>query len=634
MIDILSLVYIMIFSPLVCAAILMFFKFAPVKLPQYGNFALSLIVSILTFAISLLLFDYCITYNGYTLENNYPICIIQNIPLYFGVYADNLSSIFTLLIAFLFLITNIFSYRYLLQNRQGFERFYIYLNFTQFALFCFFISSNLIQSIVFLMILSLVEYLFANFYFQKPISQTNSKKVFEINILADFILLIASIAFLYFSTLTPDTTSIPTLGYNNINSLGLYSFASLNPLIFALICALFIIGAIIKSAQFPFSPKTYLASNAPNPVFSIIISPIMLGLGVFLLFRLYPLLNLTPVVFEILKITGILTAIFGSLIALKENSIKNICSWMAVSQTGVAVFALGFKMYDISLFYMLCAGFGIILISFTLNTVCYSTGSQENIKFLGGLREKLPLEAMAFLVGAVSVSGFVFSGFYPRATILGNLFAAKNLIYLTLLLICSFLTAFYLFRLYFRIFEGDYRGTIEPKRVSRAMIFAIIVLILPTVFFGFLFNNYANSIFSPLEYSKLGVSNPFVNVFAFVISALGYYLAYNIYFTKRISSIRNRFLRRLSSEHFYMDIFIDFIFKDFILFIAKIFAFFEKYILGFFCSLPNLITRIISYLTVKFEAKNINSQFFVSALWIALVLILASVFYFKTGVIR
>ena len=330
MIDILNLVYIMIFSPLVCAAILMFFKLVPIKLPQYGNFAISLITSIFTFAISLLLFDYSITYNGYALENNYPICIIQNIPLYFGVYADNLSSIFTLLITFLFIITNIFSYRYLLQNRQGFERFYIYLNFMQFALFCFFISSNLIQSIVFLMLLSLIEYLFANFYFQKPISQTNSKKVFEINILADFILFIASIAFLYFSTLTPDTTSVPTLGFNNINSLGLYSFASLNPLIFALICALFIIGAIIKSAQFPFSPKTYLASNAPNPVFSIIISPLMLGLGIYLLFRLYPLLNLTPVVFEILKITGILTAIFGSLIALKENSIKNICSWMAV----------------------------------------------------------------------------------------------------------------------------------------------------------------------------------------------------------------------------------------------------------------------------------------------------------------
>ena len=83
-----------------------------------------------------------------------------------------------------------------------------------------------------------------------------------------------------------------------------------------------------------------------------------------------------------------------------------------------------------------------------------------------------------------------------------------------------------------------------------------------------------------------------------------------------------------------MDIFIDFIFKDFILFVAKIFAFFEKYILSFLCSLPNLITRIISYLTVKFEAKNINSQFFIVITWLALILFLASVFYFKTGVIR
>ena len=273
-----------------------------------------------------------------------------------------------------------------------------------------------------------------------------------------------------------------------------------------------------------------------------------------------------------------------------------------------------------------------MLISYTLNTVCYSTGSQENIKFLGGLREKLPFEAIAFLIGAISISGFVFSGFYPRANILGNLFAAKNLIYLTLLLICSFLTAFYLFRAYFRIFEGDYRGTIEPKRVGRAMIFAIVILILPTVSFGFVFNNYASSIFSSLQYN--GVSNPFVNVFAFVTSALGYYLAYNIYFTKRISSLRNRFLRRLASGHFYMDIFIDFIFKDFILFIAKIFAFFEKYILGLLCSLPNLITRIVSYLTVKFEAKNINSQFFIVIIWLTLILFLTSVFYFKTGVIR
>lgn len=634
MIDVLALVYIMIFIPFLCAVTLTMLKLTHFKIPHYGNFTLSLISSIFTFIISILLLDYTIAYQGYTLENNYPICIIQNIPLYFGIYADNLSSIFILLLTFMFLITNIFSYRYLLQNRQGFERFYIYINFMQFFLLCFFISSNLTQSIVFLMGISLIEYLFANFYFQKPQSQINSKKVFEINIFSDFILLVATIAFLYFSTLAPDTINIPTLGYNNINSLGLYSFASLNPVIFAIICILFIVGAIIKSSQFPFSPKTYLTSLAPNPAFSFIISPCVLSMGIFLLLRLYPILNLTPAVFEILKISGILTAIIAAIIALKENNMKNICSWAAVSQTGIAICALGFKMYGASIFYTLCAGFGIALVSYTLDTISYSTGSQENIKFLGGLREKLPLAATAFLIGSVSLAGFIFSGFYSRALILGNLFNAGNFIYIILLLFCSFLTAFYLFRTYFRIFEGDYRGTIEPKRVSRAMNFGIIILLILCIFFGFFFNNFAGSIFTLLGYNKFCASNPFVNIFAFLVSAAGYYLAYNIYFAKRLHSLRIKFLRKLASKHFYMDAFINILFNDGIIFISKILAFFEKYILGFIYSIPNLITRIISYLTVKFEPKSIKTQFFAIILWLVLILLLTSLLYFKTGVIR
>ena len=634
MIDILALVYIMIFIPLFCGGALAICKIINIKIPSYGSFIISLAGSAITFLISILLFDYTITYQGYTLENNYPICIIQNIPLYFGIYADNLSAIFVFFLTIMFFVANIFSYRYLLQNRQGFERFYIYLNFLQFSLLCFFISSNLIQSVAFLMILSLIEYLFANFYFQKPLSQENSKKVLEINIFADFIILIVSIAFLYFSTLVPDTINVPTMGYNNINSLGLYSFASLNPIIFAIICVLFITGSIIKSAQFPFLSKVYLTSGAPNPAFTVIISPVMLGLGVFLLLRLYPLLNLTPVVFEILKIIGIITALLGALVASKENNMKNVCAWTAVSQIGIAVFALGFKMYGASIFYLLCSGFGVALISCTLDTISYSTGSQENIKFLGGLREKLPLAAVAFLVGSVSLSGFIFSGFYSRATILGNLFAAGNFAYIILVLLCSFLTAFYLFRVYFRIFEGDYRGTIEPKMVSRAMNFAIIILFISCVFFGFLFNNYAGSIFTLLGYNKIASTNPFLNVFAFIVSAAGYYLAYNIYFTKRLRSLRTRALRRLAAQHFYIDSFLEFIFRDLILLIAKILAFFEKYILNCIYAIPPTTTRLISYLTLKSEIKNTNSQFFAIIIWICLIMLLTCLLYFKTGVIK
>ena len=178
MIDILNLAYFMIFAPLVCAGILLVLKFIPKKTPDYVYFILSTGFSLFPFTVAVLLFEYVLTYRHYVLEDNYPICVIQNIPFYFGIYTDSLSVLFTLLSTALVLVANIFSYKYLKINRQGFARFYIYLNFLAFFLSGFFMSSNLIQSAAFMSALTLFGYLFANFYFSKPRAQTDSKKSF------------------------------------------------------------------------------------------------------------------------------------------------------------------------------------------------------------------------------------------------------------------------------------------------------------------------------------------------------------------------------------------------------------------------------------------------------------------------
>ena len=143
----------------------------------------------------------------------------------------------------------------------------------------------------------------------------------------DFILISASVAFLFFSTLVPDTANMPTLGFNNINSLGLYSFASLNPFMFAFICVLFVIGAIIKSSQFPFMSKITLCADAPNPAFAVILSPVVLAQGVFSLYRLYPLLYLAEGTFELVTIIGIITAILACSIAPSEEGLKQFSTW-------------------------------------------------------------------------------------------------------------------------------------------------------------------------------------------------------------------------------------------------------------------------------------------------------------------
>ena len=110
MIDILTLAYFMVFIPLICAVVLLSLKLLPLKLPQKicdcANSALSMLASFLTLGISLLLFEYTLTYQGYVLENNYPVCAMQNILLYFGIYTDNLSGIFIVLLSLFFFIAN------------------------------------------------------------------------------------------------------------------------------------------------------------------------------------------------------------------------------------------------------------------------------------------------------------------------------------------------------------------------------------------------------------------------------------------------------------------------------------------------------------------------------------------------
>ena len=211
---------------------------------------------------------------------------------------------------------------------------------------------------------------------------------------------------------------------------------------------------------------------------------------------------------------------------------------------------------------------------------------------------------------------------------------AGNFIYLILLLICSFVSAFYIFRVYFRIFEGNYRGTFEPKVVGKAMNFGIIALIIPTIFFGYISIKYTNVLFAFANQTNFGNSNPFVNVFAFLTSAAGYYLAYNIYFTKRLYSLRIRTLRRLAARYFYGESFMDFIQNNFLIFLSNLLSFFEKYILAFLYKLPNYILRFSSYIAIKSQANNVNSGYFRFVLWICAVALLTCLIYFKTGTIR
>lgn len=632
MIDILTCAYLLLGIPLFCAIALILIKLFYKKRTSRLYFFSSLGANFLTVILSLILLVYTITYQGFSLEDNNLICAINNILIYFGIYFDNLSCIFILALTFLFFIVNLFSYRYLCQNRQGFGRFYIYLNLFQFFSTCFIVSSNLIQSSAFLFFTTLLQYLFANFYFQKPKAQSDSKKVFQINISADVVILAASVAFLCFSMMAQNSQDIPTLGFNNINSLGLYSFASISPVFFIIICLMFVLASLIKSSQFPFISRTFCAANAPNPFFTIFLSPIILAEGLYLLIRLYPILNLAPFTFEIIKIVGIITAFIASFIALKENSIKSLISSFALVQTSVALCLFGFRLVDCAIYYYICQTSSLMLMAYSLNALSLYTGGQENIRFLGGLREKLLPVAVFYLIGSISLCGFLFSGLWARISLENYMFNQGNFAFLIFSFVLTLLCAFYTFRVYFRIFEGEYRGTYEVQKQSKLMTFSLVLLSLLCILIGYILKNYSGTLITMSSQDLTKSSVPLINIIGFIAAMTGYILAYRVYFTKELSSVKNITLRKICANHFGAEAFIEFKYKTLPEFLGKVFNIFEKYILEFLYLIPSLITRILSYILCANRTGKISSRIFGAIFTIVILAIIIVIFYFKMGV--
>ena len=631
MIDVIKLTHLLIFTPLFCAIISAILKIFAPNAKKRIYFSINAFCSFICLYLSAFLFQFVITYKNFTLEENTPILVIKNIVLHFGFYLDNLSITFLLLTTFLFTLGSFFSYEYLRQNPQGIERFFILFSLLEFFAISFFVSSNLIQSVTILILISVCKYLFSNFYFQKPIAQKYSKRIFQTDIVAQSFLLIATIALLFFSTLTPDLISIPTLGYNNINSLGLYSFAQLTPIFFALICLFFTIGILIKCAQLPFCSKIHYLSQTPNTALSTILMLICIGCGVFLIARIFPILNLMPINFEICKIIGATTAILAGLIALRETEIKKILTFGGLSFAGVIFMSFGFKIFGNSIFYFICSALAFSLISFTLDTINNSNGGQESIKFLGGLRRKMPLCTASYLIGAISLCGVAFGGIFPIDAFLNYYNFTNEKFGIFVLSILGVISTFWIFRLYFRVFEGKYKGSYEIKKIPKRSTFCLVLLSSIVFLFGYLTKNFIKDFLylqnEPINYA----TNPFVGVFYIFLCLLTYYVTYKICLKKQFRFAKIRLLKYKIKNRFGFDTFLNFFFETMPEFFANLFSLIEKWFFGGFLFLLKSFIRFFSFLSTICEPKKAQSKllFFISL--IIFIIIFLTIYSLKAG---
>jgi NADH-quinone oxidoreductase subunit L len=280
---------------------------------------------------------------------------------------------------------------------------------------------------------------------------------------------------------------IPELQGKTLNILGWHID------VITLIALLLFCGAIGKSAQIPLYVWLPDAMEGPTPVSALIHAATMVTAGVFMVSRLSPLYNLSETALAVVAITGAVTAFYSATIGLVQRDMKRIIAYSTISQIGYMFAASGVVAYGAGVFHLYTHAFFKALLFLGAGSVMHAMAGELDIYKMGGLRKKMPITYITFLIAALTIAGIPgLSGFFSKDEILWYAFASAKpygkFVWI-LLTITAALTAFYTFRIVFVAFHGKFRGTEEEfKHVHESppiMTIPLIILAVGSVFVGY-----------------------------------------------------------------------------------------------------------------------------------------------------
>ena len=389
-----------------------------------------------------------------------------NFHLTMGYTIDHLTALMLVIVTTVAFLVMIYTDGYMAHD-PGYVRFYAYLSLFSSSMLGLVISPNLVQVYIFWELVGMCSYLLIGFWYDRPAAAEACQKAFVTNRVGDFGLLLGILG-LYWATGSFDfqimgdrLQAFVTEGY-------------LSSGLAALFAILVFLGPVAKSAQFPLHVWLPDAMEGPTPISALIHAATMVAAGVFLIARMYPVFENVPSAMTVIAWTGAFTAFLGATIALTQNDIKKGLAYSTMSQLGYMVMAMGIGAYGAGLFHlmthayfkaMLFLGSGSVIHGMEA-VVGHDPALAQDMRLMGGLRKYMPLTAFTFLIGTLAICGIPpFAGFWSKDEILGNAFAANPLLWLVGWLTAG-MTAFYMFRMYFRTFEGDFRGNDMGIRAS------------------------------------------------------------------------------------------------------------------------------------------------------------------------
>ncbi|HWH14082.1 MAG TPA: NADH-quinone oxidoreductase subunit L, partial [Miltoncostaeaceae bacterium] len=388
-----------------------------------------------------------------------------------AVLVDPLSVLMMLIITGVGALILLYSTEYMEHDRD-YRRFFAQMNFFVFAMLLLVLAANFIFLIVGWGLVGLASYLLIGYYYDRPSAVRASKKAFVINVIGDVGLVIA--AFLIaqeFGTLDYDgvfATAPDRLGAGSLTA--------------ELIALLILVGAAAKSGQVPLHSWLPDAMEGPTPVSALIHAATMVTAGVYLIVRCNVLYQLAPHASDVVAVVGGVTLLMAATIATVQSDIKRVLAWSTVSQIGYMIMAAGLGLYSAAMFHLLTHAFFKALLFLTAGIVIHALYGEQLIDRMGGLARYLRGATVLMLIGCLAISGVPpFSGFWSKDEIIARAWEAGTLgvVLGIVALLAAGLTAFYMFRMFFRVFlgpepQGGYARA--PHGAGRLMTLPVAVL--------------------------------------------------------------------------------------------------------------------------------------------------------------
>jgi NADH-quinone oxidoreductase subunit L len=480
---------------------------------------------------------------------------VGDLQIDFGLKLDALSMMMLLIVTGVGGAIHIYSVGYMRED-NGFSRFFAFMSLFTFSMLGIVLANNFIEMFIFWELVGVSSYLLIGFWFEKPSAGDAAKKAFIVNRLGDFgfllgILMVWGIlGSLNFSALQNSIVANPAAIGAMATTAGLLIFC----------------GAVGKSAQFPLHVWLPDAMEGPTPVSALIHAATMVAAGVYMLCRIFFLLNADAL--QVIAYIGGFTALLAALIAVQQNDIKRIIAYSTLSQLGYMVMAVGLSGPTAAMFHLTTHAFFKALLFLSAGSVILAVHHEQDIWKMGNLRKKLPVTFWTFLIGALALSGvWPLSGFFSKDSILAQALSQHNYLLFGVGVFVAGLTTFYIFRLFFVVFCGKEKsGAAGHAHESPAVItLPLIVLAIFSLIGGVIgiegiyrYNfpdeaeksaGFAATLFEPFTHAPLVAS---LGILAVVI---GFILAFALYAKTETDPLPAKlgWLARAMKNKFYFD---------------------------------------------------------------------------------